>query len=150
MIYDLKKEKIITNPDLTKGYLDDDVLVINHQAIPGIEEVGHYEVIAEYPDTNGKEIAWVVDVPAVKGQEAYTEEIPIKVYVPYTEKELKYIEMNNLLEYYKSCLELTNSLVLEYVEGLITEDVFNAIKEERKTYRKKISELEEKLLEIVE
>ena len=62
----------LTNPDLTLGHLEEEeILVAHHEAVEAVEEQGHYEVIAEYPDTNGKDVEWVVDVPGVEAQEAW-------------------------------------------------------------------------------
>ena len=38
----------IENPDLTLGYLVDDTEPVEHPAVEGVEEVSHYETVAEY------------------------------------------------------------------------------------------------------
>lgn len=82
----------IESPDLTKGYLKkDNVFVKHHRAVKAVEEVGHYEVIAEYPN-GGKDVVWIVDVPGVKAQEAWDEYEKIYRYILYTEEELAAIE----------------------------------------------------------
>ena len=83
--------KRIENPDLTLGYLKPDTRVEHHNAIEGVTEVWHYETIAEYPN-GGKDIRKVVDVPGVAAQAAWDEEIPIQIYVPYTQEELDRME----------------------------------------------------------
>lgn len=77
----------IENPDLTKGYLKQDTKTIHHDAVAGVEEVSHYETIAEYPN-GGKDVCKVVDVPGVAAQEAYNEEVKVQRYVLYTAEEL--------------------------------------------------------------
>lgn len=77
----------ITEPDLELGYLVDDTEIVHHEAVEGVEEVSHYETIAEYPN-GGKDVRKVVDVPAVAAKEAYDEEIPIQRYIKYTADEL--------------------------------------------------------------
>lgn len=63
----------ILNPDYTKGYTtEEEIFIAHHDAIPGVEEVGHYEIVAEYPN-GGKDIEWVVDVPGVEPQDAWDE-----------------------------------------------------------------------------
>ena len=54
----------IENPDLTLGYLVDDTEPVEHPAVEGVEEVSHYETVAEYPN-GGKDVQRVVDVPGV-------------------------------------------------------------------------------------
>lgn len=77
----------IANPDLTKGYLKPETQTIHHDAVAGVEEVSHYETIAEYPN-GGKDVRKVVDVPGVDEQKAYDEEVEVQRYVLYTAEEL--------------------------------------------------------------
>lgn len=77
----------IANPDLTLGYLNQETQTIHHDAVEGVEEVSHYETIAEYPN-GGKDVKKVVDVPGVAAQDAYDEEVEVQRYVLYTAEEL--------------------------------------------------------------
>lgn len=77
----------IENPDLTKGYLKQETQTIHHDAVAGVEEVSHYETLAEYPN-GGKDVQKVVDVPGVAAKEAYDEEVEVQRYVLYTAEEL--------------------------------------------------------------
>lgn len=77
----------IENPDLTKGYLKSETQTIHHDAVKAVEEVSHYETIAEYPN-GGKDVRKVVDVPGVAAQDAYDEEVEVQRYVLYTAEEL--------------------------------------------------------------
>lgn len=85
-IYDENMQPI-ENPDLAKGWLESQKRIVEHAAIIGVKEIGHHEVIAEYPN-GGKDIAWVIDVPGVEAKEAWTEEVAYQVYHPYTQEEL--------------------------------------------------------------
>lgn len=78
--------------DLSLGRLEPSIRTVHHEAVEGVTETGHWETIAEYPETGGKDVAWIVDVPGVEAQEAYDEEIDIYVYIPYTQEELDAIE----------------------------------------------------------
>lgn len=49
-----------------------EAVVIHHDAVAHVEEQGHYEVVAEYPN-GGKDVRWVVDVQGVEGHDAYDE-----------------------------------------------------------------------------
>ena len=77
----------IENPDLTLGYLVDDTVPVEHPAVEGVEEVSHYETVAEYPN-GGKDVQRVVDVPGVPAQAAWTEQMPVQRYIRYTAEEL--------------------------------------------------------------
>ena len=76
----------IENPDLTLGYLVDDTEPVEHPAVEGVEEVSHYETVAEYPN-GGKDVQRVVDVPGVPAQAAWTEQMPVQRYIRYTAEE---------------------------------------------------------------
>lgn len=89
-IYNEQMERI-ENPDLTLGYLKPGTRTEHHDAVEGVTEVWHYETIAEYPN-GGRDICKVVDVPGVEAKPAWDEEIPIQIYVPYTQEELDRIE----------------------------------------------------------
>lgn len=77
----------IANPDLTKGYLKQETQTVHHDAVEAVEEVSHYETIAEYPN-GGKDVRKVVDVPGVAAQDAYDEEVEVQRYIRYTADEL--------------------------------------------------------------
>lgn len=78
---------IIENPDLTLGYLVGDTEPLEHPALEGVEEVSHYETVAEYP-SGGKDVRKVIDTPGVAAKAAWIEQVPIQRYVRYTAEEL--------------------------------------------------------------
>ena len=74
--------------NLELGYLrPESIISIHHEAVEEVKEVGHYEVIAEYPN-GGKDVIWVIDVPGIEAKEAWDEYEDIQRYVLYTEEEL--------------------------------------------------------------
>ena len=81
----------IETPDLTLGYLVDDTEPVEHPAVEGVEEVSHYETVAEYPN-GGMDVRKVIDVPGVPAQAAWTEQVPIQKYIRYTAEELAYFK----------------------------------------------------------
>lgn len=89
-IYNEQMERI-EQPDLTLGYIKPGTRTEHHEAVEGVTEVWHYETVAEYPN-GGKDVQKVVDVPGVEAQAAWDEEIPIQIYVPYTQDELDRID----------------------------------------------------------
>lgn len=78
---------IVENPDLTLGYLVGDTEPLEHPAVEGVEEVSHYETVAEYPN-GGRDVCKVIDTPGVAAKAAWTEQVPIQKYVLYTAEEL--------------------------------------------------------------
>ena len=75
------------NPDLSLGWLEDKTQTIHHDAVAGVEEVSHYETLAEYPN-GGKDVQKVVDVPGVEAKDAWDEEEQVWVYHLCTAEEL--------------------------------------------------------------
>lgn len=86
-------------PDLSLGWLEDKTQTIHHDAVAGVEEVGHYETEtlpdgtpAIYYDADGREkgrdVRKVVDVPGVEAKDAWDEEEQVQVYHLYTAEEL--------------------------------------------------------------
>ena len=74
--------------NLELGYLKpESIISIHHEATGEVKEIGHYEVIAEYPN-GGKDVAWIIDVPGIEAKEAWDEYEDIQRYVLYTEEEL--------------------------------------------------------------
>ncbi len=115
-IFNETKTVELTTYDLEKGYLKDDKLFIkHHEAVAEVKEKGHYEKSKTtkngYPD-----IFWVVDIPAVKQQQAYDEYEDIKVYIPYTEEELVKIKQekyeNRVVELIRQKYSLNQELAI--------------------------------------
>lgn len=75
------------SPNLSLGWLENKTRTIHHDAVAGVEEVSHYETLAEYPN-GGKDVQKVVDVPGVKAKDAWDEEERVQVYHLYTAEEL--------------------------------------------------------------
>ena len=90
-IYD-EQGNPVTDYDPAKGRLEMQKRIHHHEAVEAVEEQGHWETVAEYPETGGKDVQWVVDVPGVEAQEAWDEEETYWLYIPYTEEELAQME----------------------------------------------------------
>lgn len=90
-IYD-QEGNPVTNYDPAKGRLKQQVRIHHHEAVDAVEEQGHWETVAEYPETGGKDVQWVVDAPGVEAREAWDEEETYWLYIPYTEEELAQME----------------------------------------------------------
>lgn len=82
----------VTDYDPAKGRLEMQKRIHHHEAVEAVEEQGHWETVAEYPETGGKDVQWVVDVPGVEAREAWDEEETYWLYIPYTEEELAQTE----------------------------------------------------------
>ena len=89
-IYDEKME-LIVDPDLTLGWLEDTVRRVEHEEVPAVQEICHYETAAEY-ENGGRDVVKVVDVPGVLAREAWEENVPIQIYHPYTQAQLEEIK----------------------------------------------------------
>lgn len=128
----------IQDCDFTKGYTKNDkIFKAHHEAVEAVEEQGHWETIAEYPN-GGKDVEWVIDIPAVEAQEAWDEYEDIVRYVPYTARQLAIMRIDAL----KSMLSSTDYNVLKVVEGAATLTEIAEIVKERAAWRKEINELE--------
>ncbi len=90
-IYD-EQGNPVTDYDPAKGRLEMQKRIHHHEAVEAVEEQGHWETVAEYPETGGRDVQWVVDVPGVEAQEAWDEEETYWLYIPYTEEELAQME----------------------------------------------------------
>lgn len=82
----------VTDYDLAKGRLEMQKRMHHHEAVEAVEEQGHWETVAEYPETGGKDVQWVVDAPGVEAREAWDEEETYWLYIPYTEEVLAQME----------------------------------------------------------
>ena len=113
-IYNESMERI-ENPDVSIGYLTASTRTLHHEAVEGVDEVWHHEVVAEYPN-GGKDVKKVIDVPGVQAREAWDEEIEIQIYHPYTQEELDAIEAERnkpTQEERIAALEAQNEMLLE-------------------------------------
>ncbi len=121
-VYNQDKTQILTEYDLTKGRLLSDYL---EEIVPEVQEVkeqGHYETIKEYSN-GGKDVKWVVDVKGVKYQPQSIRKIPITIYVPYSEDEIKQLQITSKIQRLE---ELTKDFA-QVEAGLVIDDL-----EERK------------------
>ena len=90
-IYD-ENGDLVMDYDSKKGRLETKTRTIHHDAVEGVEEQGHWITIAEYPETGGSDVEWVIDVVGVEAKEAWDEEETYWLYIPYTEEELQKME----------------------------------------------------------
>ena len=86
-VFNVNKTEELKEYDLNLGHLEKGTLVTHVEAVEGVEEKGHYEIVREYPN-GGKDVEWVVDVPRVEAVEEHDEIEDILVYIPYTEEQL--------------------------------------------------------------
>lgn len=94
-VYNKDRTQILETYDLSLGKLVDDTITITQPEVEEVEEQGHYEIIAEYPN-DGKDVKWVVDVEGVAYQPAKTYEENILVYIPYAQDELLNLKADEL------------------------------------------------------
>ncbi len=145
-VYNKEKTQVLQEYDLSKGYLIDDEIITHHNAVAPVKEVGHYETVAEYPN-GGKDVKFVVDVPAQEGVAEHTTREAIKVYIPYTEKELAKINATARIAELKKLLCDTDYKAIKYAEGVTSAEDYAPIKALRQSYRNEINELEKVITE---
>ena len=118
-VYNQNKTEILTEYDLTKGYLTTDYIDKIIPEVQAVQEQGHYVTIAEYPN-GGKDVEWVVDVAGAEYQPERIEKVPITVYVPFTEEQLKQqqinTKINRLTELTKDLAQVEAGLVVDGIE----------------------------------
>ena len=128
----------ITSYDSSKGYLEPSkILAAHHKAVKAVPEKGHWETVKEYPN-GGKEVEWVVDVPAVEARDAWDEYEDILRYVLFDEQTLRKARIAEL----KQLLRDTDYVVLKIVEGATTLDKVNDTIKQRAAWRAEINKLE--------
>lgn len=143
-VFNETKTEELKEFDLTLGHLEPDTLTIHHEAVEGVEEVGHYETIREYPN-GGRDGEWVVDIAGVEGHPAYDEEEDILLYVPYTHKELDDIALKKELEECREWLSGHDYIGIKIATGRATvEDYAEEIAEMRRR-AERINEIERKI-----
>lgn len=128
-IYDETKTKVIDNPDLSRGKLVlDKLLVKHHEAVPETPQKTEFVNIKKFPNGGVSREERIVQkyVPA---KEAYDEYEDIQVYVPFTDEEYKdYLRIKRkfLLEVFdiweKAVLrgrEQDSQLIMDWYQNLL-------------------------------
>ena len=125
-IVDENGVELTVEPDLTLGRLVDDVEIVHHDAIAGVQQVSHYVPIEHL--ANGSTIVEeVIDVPGVEPKPAWDETVPIQRYIKYTQDELdeqarqqehetKMAQLPETLEALKNENEMLKQCLLEMSE----------------------------------
>ena len=146
-VFNIDKTQELTEYDLTKGYLKSDKIIIHHEAVEAIPDVGHYVVIAEYPN-GGKDVEWVVEKEGVEGHEAYDEEELIDVYIPYSENERLKISYNREIDECTQWLLDHDYIGIKIATGRATIDEYADEIAEMKIKADRINELNRLLLDL--
>lgn len=155
-IYNQEKTQVLENPDLEKGYLQYDKIIV--KTIPAQEEVQeqwHYEY--KHYDNGGSSRRKVVDVPYQPAKPESYEYEDIQVYIPYTEKEYAEVRINKLTNNLQKTDYIANKLAEANAEYIVTEDKTKLIElrnkyskelADRETWRKEINVLETQLKQL--
>lgn len=99
----------------TGRLVQETIQTVFHESVKAVEEVGHYETIAEYPN-GGKDVEWVIDTHGHKAKDSYWETEDIMRFVPFTAEEIKQKKLQEL----KTKLSSTDNAVLEGLEGVLS------------------------------
>ena len=121
-----KNNNEITSPDLEKGYLESETIVIkHHEAVEAKHGKSHIEVVKEY-DNGGKDVITVWDEKPTEAKEAWDETEEIHRYILYSAEELEKIakakEETEVKEKKLNSLynaDMTFSDVVDAVAGLL-------------------------------
>ena len=140
-VYNIEKTEILTEYDLTKGYLRADTLITHIPAVEAVEEQSHYETIKEYPN-GGIVVKKVIDVAGVKAVPAHDETEEIQVYIPYTAEQIAEREKTARIAELKRLLAASDYKAIKYAEGVLTAEEYAETKAERQAWRDEINELE--------
>ena len=121
-----KDNNEVTSPDLEKGYLKIETIVIkHHDAVEAKQGKSHIEVVKEY-DNGGKDVITVWDEKPTEAKAAYDETEEIQRYILYSAEELakiaqekeerenKEAKLNSLYN-----ADMTFSDVVDAVAGLL-------------------------------
>jgi hypothetical protein len=147
-IFNKSKTKELTRDsvDMSKGYLEQDrMLIKHHKEQQEIQEQSHQELIEDYSALGGGKVyKTIIDVPYQAYKEAYDEYEDVLVYIEYTAKDFVEIDIQNL----KEMLNTTDWIVLKIAEAE-TEEEKQALRvkyaeqlNNRKWWRAQINSLE--------
>ena len=132
-VFDETKTNELTNYDLEKGYLKKDKLFIaHHPAVVATAGSFHTILVRKYPN-GGEDYEKVWDILPTKGKDAYDEYEDIQVYVPYTQKQLAEIEINELkkklseIDYKAKKPKVYKVLTVETPEGVVVDGMDGGI-----------------------
>lgn len=129
--------QIIENPDYDLGYVKKEIVPITHMYVVDVPAVTHEVVIAEYPETGGKDVEIVVDEPEIGHWTSFNEDgelitdfdgdlsgfpkdVPVPdtweigIFVPFTPEELE--EREKMLEEAAKNAEFQENLPSEIEE----------------------------------
>jgi len=145
-IYNQEKTQELNLSELSEelGYLKSSTIHHHIDAVEGVEEQGHYEVVAEYPN-GGKDVEWIIDVPGIEAKPAEDYDEEIDIYIPYTEEELRKRNIEKRINELKGLLYSTDYKAVKFAEGELTEEEYASIRDLRRAYRAEINELEKSL-----
>ena len=145
-VYNQEKTQELNLSELSEelGYLKSSTIHHHTDAVEGVQEQGHYEVVAEYPN-GGKDVEWIVDIPGVKAKPAEDYDEEIDIYVPYTEEELRKRNIEKRINELKGLLYSTDYKAVKFAEGELTEEEYAETRTLRRAYREEINQLEETL-----
>lgn len=144
-IYNEEKTEILENPDLTAGYLIGDTLTRHFDYVAPVKEQGHYITLRETPETGGKDVEWVVDVPGVKEVLEHDETEKILVYHVYTQAELRQMELEDERLQLEQWLMGHDYIGIKIATGRATAEEYAAEIAEMTTKANRINEINEEL-----
>ena len=146
-----KEMHLIESPDLEKGYLTIKTVELTWNYVLESEEEGHWKVIAEYPETGGKDVEWVVDVPEVGHWAAkYDDGTPVNM-EDYDGEEQPDKSWDKTVEYKKPwTYQLYTPYTAEELEQIAAENAENERLNQIADYKTKLADTDYILTKMVE
>ena len=138
---ELRQEQL----DFSLGYLKKCEKTVHIPAQEEQQEIGHYEVLAEY-ENGGKDVEWVIDQEYIAGHDAYEKTEEYQVYVLFTEAHLHNKPIREQIKAFENALTESDFQILKYIEGELSEENFLRIKDSRRHCREQIRLLQRELL----
>lgn len=112
-------EEEIKAAEQTGKFVETEIIVAHHDAVEAVEEKGHYETIAEYKETGGKDVRYVIDVEAVPYREAYDEKETVMIYTPYTDSDYAEMRARKIDEMSEKC----NAAIIAGIDVALSDGV---------------------------
>lgn len=143
---ELKRDEV----DLKRGHIENKIFERYIEETKEQEEQGHYELI---DDGEKKQIKWIIDVPQKTAIPAHYENELAEVYIPFSAEKILEIENQEADSLYRAALQPyllqikeykdklldTDYQAIKYAEGVLSEEEYAPIKEQRQEWREMVN-----------
>ena len=140
-VFNQDKTIELTEYDLTLGYLQDDELItVTAEEASEDASSAEYDI---YTEENGKVVEQIKSTVEYDGKNFIrTTNEKILVYVEYTDAELHKMAAEARIAELKELLAATDYQAIKWAEGEISDEEYEPMREQRRTWRAEINALE--------